>query len=498
MPTILRYFINGLYADRLDLGAAASDYVLTDQQVVATGSGGVNTVWAALGVELDARNLLGGTDVVVFNHRWDQYTKDISSVSGAIVFTYTDSSSGLSEKVTVANGATALGRDQLIFADGAVLTHHARAALQGSLGAALSSVAGQDSSLSSTAYSPPEPAGNKLRAFASTTSATTGATFAMAEEGQSTIITGTSRIDKVYVKAGAQVDARNLFAGEDQIYLTGNWLDYTRSLTEISGAITFTRTVNGATERVIVSNGATSFGRDRLHFADGQMSFNTLSQGNTGSNPSTARVQIVFTPNDNAPQTEDVEVSTNPSQVQDMAVDLRRSMTPGSGGWYSGNVLVFSVSLAEAVNIDTTGGQPRLALRLGERTVWADYSEALTGQGGQQVQQIKFSYTVQAGDAAPTGLSVQANALSLNGAQILLSATQQVADLTHSATALASSSLGINTDINASRMVQLSGPQLAALSRAQGQEFAAAGAMQALSDAQILALQASLIDLVPP
>ncbi|MBD8051742.1 beta strand repeat-containing protein, partial [Limnohabitans radicicola] len=269
MSTILRYFISGSFADLLDLRTPGAEYALAEQQLIATGSGGVNTVWAAAGVDLDARNLFGGTDVVLFNHRWDQYTKDITSVSGAIVFSYTDSTSGLTERVTVANGATTLGRDQLIFADGAVGTQQANAALQGSLTAALAGVSGVNNSLTSAAYSPTAPAGNTLRAFASTTSTTTGATFAMTEAGQTTVATGTGQVDKVYVKAGATVDARNLFGGEDQIYLTGNWADYTKSLTEVSGAITFTRSINGGTEKVTVANGATTLGRDKLVFADG-------------------------------------------------------------------------------------------------------------------------------------------------------------------------------------------------------------------------------------
>ncbi|MDI9235251.1 VCBS domain-containing protein [Limnohabitans lacus] len=269
MSTILRYYITGSFADLLDLRTPGAEYTLAEQQLIANGSGGVNTIWAAAGVDLDARNLFGGTDVVLFNYNWDQYTKDISTVPGAIVFSYTDSTSGLTEKVTVANGATTLGRDQLIFADGAVGTQQANAALQGSLTAALNTVSGANNSITSAAYSPTAPAGNTLRAFASTTSTTTGATFAMTEAGQSTVVTGTGQSDKVYVKAGATVDARNLLGGEDQIYLTGNWADYTKSLTEVSGAITFTRSVNGGTEKVTVANGATAVGRDKLVFADG-------------------------------------------------------------------------------------------------------------------------------------------------------------------------------------------------------------------------------------
>ena len=124
MTTILRYFISGANADLLDLRTPGAEYALTGEQVVATGSSAVNSVRAALGVDLDARNLLGGEDVVVFS--------------------YTDAATGLTEKVTVLNGSTTLGRDKLIFADGAVLTHNANTALKTDLNAAITGVTGFD------------------------------------------------------------------------------------------------------------------------------------------------------------------------------------------------------------------------------------------------------------------------------------------------------------------------------------------------------------------
>ncbi len=296
MATILRYFISGSNPDLLQLGTPGPEYVLTDQQVVVAGSTASNVVYAASGVELDARNLLKGEDVVVFNHRWNDYRKDITSVSGAIVFSYTDAVTKLIEKVTVLNGFSTDGKDKLIFADGALITSDANTALRttsataplGSttfgLNISAADVALIKKSSSTTSvwvdstnsinYVQPTPAGNVLRAFASTTNTNgKGATFAMGEAGQSLVSVGTSQVDKVYVKAGALVDARNLLKGEDLIYLTGNWGDYTKSLTAVSGAIQFTRHVllNGKnyTETVTVLNGFSTDGNDKLVFADG-------------------------------------------------------------------------------------------------------------------------------------------------------------------------------------------------------------------------------------
>jgi hypothetical protein len=84
VATILRYFISGTSADRLDLRTPGAEYTLTGEQAVATGSGSVNTVRAALGVDLDARNLLGGEDQIYFTGNWADYSKSLTTVSRAI------------------------------------------------------------------------------------------------------------------------------------------------------------------------------------------------------------------------------------------------------------------------------------------------------------------------------------------------------------------------------------------------------------------------------
>jgi hypothetical protein len=264
MATFIRYFISGIAADLLDARAANVEYSLSGQTLPVTGSGGLNTLRAAPGVDLDARNLLVGEDVIIFNYSWAQYTKTL--VSGGIAFSYTDPGTGLTERVTVSNGATSLGRDKLVFTDGAVLTQNANAALGTSLTAPITAVTGHDATLSTGNIVTPTPAGNTLRAFASTTDAT-GGTFAAAEGGQTLVVAGSSAVDKLYVKAGANVDARSLLGGTDQIFFTGSWGSYTKSL--VSGGIQLTRVVGGLTESITVSNGATALGRDLLVFADG-------------------------------------------------------------------------------------------------------------------------------------------------------------------------------------------------------------------------------------
>ncbi|MBD8050443.1 beta strand repeat-containing protein, partial [Limnohabitans radicicola] len=479
MSTILRYFISGSFADLLDLRTPGAEYALAEQQLIATGSGGVNTVWAAAGVDLDARNLFGGTDVVLFNHRWDQYTKDITSVSGAIVFSYTDSTSGLTEKVTVANGATTLGRDQLIFADGAVGTQQANAALQGSLTAALASVSGVNNSLTSAAYSPTAPAGNTLRAFASTTSTTTGATFAMTEAGQTTVATGTGQVDKVYVKAGATVDARNLFGGEDQIYLTGNWADYTKSLTEVSGAITFTRSINGGTEKVTVANGATTLGRDKLVFADGAVlthnartaltaDLNAALSAVTGFDTATQTPFLAFDFSNKTP-TEIAAYLNNPANAAKLGtLSTAQGQQTGPDDLDQVNTTAFaalSTDFIDGLSAQVVASLPNelLAVMTSAQAAVAD----LSGLTGPQVLQLR-----------PDAIDSVPNAVlsALTAAQVAALSNEQLAAFSDAQVALLNLSL-INSD--------------------QAAAMATAGNLDNLSAAQVQSLAPTAIDSVP-
>ena len=128
MTTIIKYTIDGTSPDLFDFRNKVPGLDTSGQSIVMTGSNSINTIWAAPGVDLDARNLLGGEDVVLFSKNWADYTKDTVSVTGAIVFSYTNPQTGLTEKVTVSNGALSDGQDKLVFADGSVLTQNASTA----------------------------------------------------------------------------------------------------------------------------------------------------------------------------------------------------------------------------------------------------------------------------------------------------------------------------------------------------------------------------------
>lgn len=268
--TIKYLFASTTGNDFLDLsGAILPEYSLVGQEIAVGGSATVNTVRAGgLGVATNAVSLLAGEDVILFGGYWSDYTKDVSSVSGAIVFSRVVD--GATETITVGSGTISLTKDRLVFADGAVRTDHANAALKTIGLNALTTDIGVNWDTTKTSVNPasvlPSSLGGTVKGLGLDAA---GVVFAMPTPGISMILTGSSGVDEIYVTSGATVDAVKLLVGQDIIYFTGSWADYTKDITSTSGAIVFTRSVNGMTERVTVGNGAIALTKDKLVFADG-------------------------------------------------------------------------------------------------------------------------------------------------------------------------------------------------------------------------------------
>ena len=86
-----------------------------------------------------------------------------------------------------------------------------------------------------------------------------------------------------------------------------------------------------------------------------------------------------------------------------------------------GETIQVSLTFTETVNVDTTGGTPRLRIKLapayGER--WADYS------GGSGTTTLIFGYTVAEPDRSTWGIAVLRDRLDLNGGTIRSVGTPQ-------------------------------------------------------------------------
>ena len=102
-----------------------------------------------------------------------------------------------------------------------------------------------------------------------------------------------------------------------------------------------------------------------------------------------------------APTVSNVQITSNPNP------NGSPGNTYSSVAGYS--YISVSVSFSEMVAVT---GTPRLALTIGTQTRQADY------QGGDGTSSLSFSYRVQSSDVDTDGISITANALTLNGGTI--------------------------------------------------------------------------------
>ncbi len=105
------------------------------------------------------------------------------------------------------------------------------------------------------------------------------------------------------------------------------------------------------------------------------------------------------------------------------------SLLPSGGTYTKGDTMWLEVWFDQSVSVS---GSPRLGLQIGSRTRQANGELSAT-----DAHLMLFSYRVQAGDVDPDGVSIGANALTLNGGSIVSAADGTVnAVLTHDAVAV--------------------------------------------------------------
>jgi hypothetical protein len=90
----------------------------------------------------------------------------------------------------------------------------------------------------------------------------------------------------------------------------------------------------------------------------------------------------------------------------------------------AGDELTATVTFSESV---TVSGTPQLALRIGNDTVQATYAS------GSTTSSLTFTYTIQANQTDATGISINADAVTLNSGSILSTAASTAATLTQTA-----------------------------------------------------------------
>ncbi|WP_416544905.1 beta strand repeat-containing protein [Limnohabitans sp. DCL3] len=232
-----------------------------NQSTTVVGTALVDAVYARAGVSVDFTGSAAGVDTLFL----DGYLADYNIAVAGSVLTLSRGASGSTPASTYKlkfDGIPAHD-DAVVFADGAttVLALTQSASTPVVLNPAQTSLSAP--SILATPASTTESMRVRLD---------TGSTVIATVTDPLMFIAGSSSVDVVYVNAGSQVDARGLGGSVDQIYLTGNWSDYSKTL--VGRAIEFTRTVGGNTERVVVAAG-TGLLNDQVFFADGSIYTNT-------------------------------------------------------------------------------------------------------------------------------------------------------------------------------------------------------------------------------
>ena len=109
-------------------------------------------------------------------------------------------------------------------------------------------------------------------------------------------------------------------------------------------------------------------------------------------------------------------------------VEAAFASEPAGGSAYAGGETIeVALRFDRAVNVDTTGGTPSVALTVGAGSRPAGY---LRGSG---TRALTFGYTVQAADVDADGVDLVANSLALNGGKIAAVSDGGLAALGHTA-----------------------------------------------------------------
>ena len=246
-------------ANFTDFDLSYGTVTLAGEQVTFVGSTQVDAVFVRPGVTMDFTLSSSGVDKVYLGGDFASYT---ASITGSVMTLQRGSGATL-ESVSLMKWTSATTSDSIIFADGKLNTWDLFNNLKS--GTALPPLSTTETSLAPLA---PAAAGSALsatiKAFALNAA---GDTFAPAHPGVAMTVVGNAGVDTVYVPRGGVVDCTLLDKGQDLIYVTGNWGDYSKVVT--GSVITFTRAVNGYNESVRVVGGTTTSLNDQLIFADG-------------------------------------------------------------------------------------------------------------------------------------------------------------------------------------------------------------------------------------
>jgi len=365
------YVLNSAAARRqLDLQFRSAFLAWGEQSATVTGTGQVDAVYGHAGVSVDFTASGASVDTLYLDGVLTDYT--VTVLGSVLTLSRAASGSGptlvpaSTYKLTIEAGATG---DAVVFANGATTA----LALSGSV-AAVAAVPVVLNAATTSLSAPAILAGALVANDTVRVRLDSQGSVVTTVGEPMVIIAGSSAIDVVYVNAGSQVDARGLGGSSDQIYLTGNWADYAKTINGKS--IEFTRIVGGNTERVLVSGGSGVL-NDQLFFADGNVMSNAAFINIIAAADAQAIAALnLFTAGGNLDTT-----SGNHTPIDNLALGKVISISSDSG----------AVDLVTSNPTQTINGTYQGVLRTGDKLqvqvaggAWTDVTTvtATSAQGG--------------------------------------------------------------------------------------------------------------------
>ena len=267
MARAISYFVfssNGSYLRWDD--DTKINFLIRQYEMSITGGGGVDRLYVGAGTKVDAGALFASanTDELYFSGNFNDYTQTISAGG---VYTFTGVAGGSHTNEVVSFSMNSNG-DKLVFANGHITVRSSDyLPVSGSYSAisagSLTIVPQTDPAIGA------QPGDKPAKVFAFDAGGVNIPQLPIVDES---INVSGGGADKFYVRKGTNADAIGLFAsaGQDVLYLTGRFNDYTQTKSA-GGVYTFTRNFTDVADASLteVVNFSMNSSGDQLVFADG-------------------------------------------------------------------------------------------------------------------------------------------------------------------------------------------------------------------------------------
>ncbi|MCK9284444.1 MAG: Ig-like domain-containing protein, partial [Rhodocyclaceae bacterium] len=276
MALSAKYFITDQRGNYIDWSAQIQGFSLLGKEVQLIGGAGDDVLYVQAGTSADVTNVGGGDNTLYLTGNLAEYTQVIDQETSVYTLTRI---AGLADGQSEVVRFTANDNpDVVYFADGHITTKFDALGSQLHNGTAFQAIQAAWLTAGGTPASPVTTAAteatNPAKVFIVDAQ---GLDVPMLmQPGQAMVITGSGKVDTVYINAGTSVNASNLGGDADRLYLLGNLSNYEQIIDQETGVYTLTRTVNSQTETVQFTVADED---DVVYFADGHITVNFTAPG---------------------------------------------------------------------------------------------------------------------------------------------------------------------------------------------------------------------------